>query len=79
MFSRQDPIVGIHSMHTIADFLSAISRRTGSFFSTVAGHIVLGGGGGGNLSERNLVGSRGKNLEKFWNFHFWNRCKCIQF
>ena len=32
-------------MHT-ADFLSAISRRTGSFFSTVAGHNVWGGGGG---------------------------------
>ena len=32
-------------MYTIADFLSAISRRTGSFFSTVAGHIVWGGGG----------------------------------
>ena len=70
MFSRQDPIVGIHSMHTIADFLSAISRRTGSFFSTVAGHIVWGGGGGGQLVRAKPSRVQGEKPRKVLKFSF---------
>ena len=56
-------------MYTIADFLSAISRRTGSFLSTVAGHIVWGGGGGGGQLVRakpsRVQGEKPRKVLKF--------------
>ena len=54
---------------------------TGRFWvnidSTVAGWNVFWEGA--QLGRAKLRGGGGEIPKKFWNFHSWNRCKCIQF